>query len=121
MSDVGTKHPDITPQREYEWRLMRDTYAGQEQVKYASRQTAQGTTTTLSSSGEIYLPKPNGFKAMPDGGLAAYRAYKLRAMLPEYVAPTVASMVGIVHGRETQLVMPDAMAFLEEDIATGNA
>ena len=116
MSDVGTKHPDITPQREYEWRLMRDTYAGQEQVKYASRQTGQGSTTTLASTGEIYLPKPNGFKAMPDGGRAAYEAYKLRAMLPEYVGPTVAAMVGIVHGRETQLVMPEAMAFLEEDI-----
>jgi hypothetical protein len=117
MTGVSTKHPDITMEREYEWRLMRDTYAGQEQIKYAMRNTRHaGTSTALTSRGEIYLPKPNGFAAMPDKGLAAYEAYKLRAMLPEYVAPTVAAMVGIVHGRETQLVMPDAMAFLEEDI-----
>lgn len=115
---VSARHPEVTPERVYEWRLMRDTYAGQEQVKHAARNmgNATGGITSATERGETYLPKPSGFAAMRDGGALAYQAYKLRAMLPEYVAPTVAAMVGIVHGREAQLEMPAAMAFLEEDI-----
>jgi hypothetical protein len=101
MFSVGAKHPDITAQREYEWRLMRDTYSGQERVK---------------AQGEIYLPKPSGFKTQSDGGKAAYDSYKLRAILPEYVAPTVAALLGIVHAREFQIAMPDELAFIEENI-----
>lgn len=116
MVAISTRHPEITTERRYEWRLMRDTYAGQEQVKHAKLQTNRSDIGLTMFAGEVYLPKPSGFSALPDGGRSAYAAYKLRAMLPEYVAPTVAAMVGIVHGREAQIVMPDAMAFLEEDM-----
>jgi hypothetical protein len=116
MSGVSTLHPDITLERSDEWRLMRDTYAGQEQVKYAVKAPRLSSGAAVTSRGEVYLPRPSGFAAMKDGGAAAYAAYKGRAMLPEYVAPTVAAMVGIVHGREAQIELPPPMAFFEEDM-----
>jgi hypothetical protein len=78
---------------------MRDVWRGAKQVKLRS---------------EKYLPKPSGFKAMEDGGRAAYHAYRMRAMVPNLLAPTVRGMAGLIHRTEAQIEMPDAMQPLWE-------
>ncbi len=97
---VTAKHPEYTASREYQWRQMRDTVNGSLAVK---------------RRGTAYLPMPNGFKAMADQGEAAYSAYTTRADFPEIVAPSIGAMVGIVHGKEIQVDMPDALKYLWED------
>lgn len=95
MADVMTRHPDLTADRQADWKLMRDAMQGARAVKRA---------------GETYLPMPSGFKAMPDGGQAAYDGvYKLRAIVPEIFAPSIAAMIGIIHAKEAQIALPAAM------------
>jgi hypothetical protein len=101
---IKTLHPALTEERRAEWRLMRDAMDGESVVK---------------ARGETYLPKPDGFKNNPQTEAALYEAYKLRAQFPEILAPSVAAMIGIIHGKEINIEMPDAMAFLWED-ADGN-
>lgn len=95
---VTSLHPQITPERVEEWRLMRDAFAGESAVK---------------KRGEIYLPKPSGFNGTADPN-QAYINYKGRAQFPEILAPSIGAMVGIIHAREIQIEMPDPMAFLWE-------
>ena len=90
---VETRHPDYEAFAS-EWREMRDTYGGARLVKKA---------------GEHYLPMPGGFRAQPDNGDAMYSAYQRRAQFPELVAPTVRGMIGVIHGTEWQITMPDAL------------
>jgi hypothetical protein len=44
-----------------------------------------------------------------------YEAYKGRAQFPELMAPSVGAMIGIIHGREIPITMPDAMMYLWEN------
>lgn len=99
--DVKEYHPDITDDRKADWLLMRDTMDGARAVK---------------SRGQTYLPMPSGFAAMPDGGKAVYEnVYRLRAIVPEILAPSVGAMIGIIHGKETQITIPDSMNWLWEN------
>lgn len=101
MQDVKTKHPDLTPERLADWCLMRHTMQGQRAVK---------------REGVRYLPMPSGFKGMADGGQEAYeKAYKLRAIVPELLAPSVAAMIGIIHAKETQIAIPDGLSSIWEN------
>ncbi len=101
MEDVKTTHPDITPDRVADWRLMRDTMQGARAVKRC---------------GETYLPMPSGFKSMEDGGREAYeKAYKRRAIVPDILAPSVAAMIGIIHAKETQITIPDGLSSIWEN------
>jgi hypothetical protein len=97
---VKTYHPAMTAHRIAEWQRMRDCMDGEAQVK---------------SQNELYLPKPGGFGQAADGGAAMYQAYKDRAQFPAILAPSVAAMIGIIHGREIKVEMPDAMMFLWEN------
>lgn len=103
MTLIKTLHPALTSERRAEWELMRDAMDGESAIK---------------AKVERYLPKPGGFKTSPDEA-ALYDAYRFRATFPEILAPSVAAMIGIVHGKEIKIEMPDAMAFLWED-ADGN-
>lgn len=91
---VDNLHPSITADRKAEWQLTRDALDGESQIK---------------ARGETYLAKPSGFNGAPDQGAGLYRAYKMRAQFPEILSPSVASMIGIIHSKETEVVMPDAM------------
>jgi len=97
---VKTFHPAMTAHRFAEWQRMRDCMDGEAQVKYR---------------GEYYLKMPSGFKGQDDGGVAMYQAYKDRAQFPAILAPSVSAMIGIIHGREIKIEMPDAMMFLWEN------
>lgn len=98
MTSVKEKHPEITPERLAEWRLVADAFDGESAIKRA---------------GETYLPRPSGFAGTADPD-AAYSGYKNRAQFPEIFAPTVGAMVGIVHSQDAQIEMPDALAFIWE-------
>lgn len=100
MADVTTRHPDMTAERAAEWQLMAAAESGESAVKLA---------------GETYLPMPSGFKALPNAGRDAYAAYRGRAQFPEILAPSLAAMIGIVHGKAIAIEMPDAMGYLLEN------
>ena len=89
-------HPSLTRQRRYEWQLMRDAMGGESDMK------ARGTE---------YLPSPTAFN---DDKL--YQAYQKRAQFPELLAPSIGAMIGIIHGREIEITMPDAMLYLWENV-----
>lgn len=95
---VDSKHPDYTA-HQTEWKLMRDTERG---------------PLAISDAGEIYLPKPSGFISQEDKGVALYGAYKQRARFPDIVSPAIRGMVGLIHRKEAQIEMPDAMLPLTE-------
>ena len=100
MATVRSFHPSITAQRRAEWQLCRDCMDGEGAIKARNNE---------------YLPMPSGFTAAPDGGKAMYEAYKGRAQFPAIMAPSVAAMIGIIHGREIPIEMPDAMMYLWEN------
>lgn len=101
MTGVATHHPSITGIRLAEWQLMRDAMDGEGSVK--ARRTE-------------YLPMPPGFASQDDDGLAMYSDYIERAQFPEFLAPSVGAMIGIIHGKEWAVEMPDAMEYLWEDV-----
>lgn len=98
---VETKHPSLTTQRLADWKLCRDAYEGEGDVKAA---------------GETYLPMPSGYATMSDGGSKAYKAYKDRAQFPEIMAPSIGAMVGIIHDNEIAIELPDSLGFLAENV-----
>lgn len=95
---VDTRHPDYVA-RQPEWVEMRDCQRG---------------ATAVKEKGEEYLPMPSGFAVQDDKGIAMYAAYKTRAQFPDIVAPTIGSMVGMIHRREAEITMPDALQGLWE-------
>lgn len=97
---IKTFHPSLTAERRAEWELMRDAMDGESAMKLR---------------GEVYLPKPGGFKNNPATEQQLYDAYRLRAQFPEILAPSVSAMIGIIHDKEIGIEMPDAMQFLWED------
>lgn len=96
---VDSRHPKYV-EYEREWRIMRDTSRGEYLVKRWSTE---------------YLPKPSGFAMQADGGEAMYAAYKKRAQFPEIVSPTIQGIIGIIHGQEWQVQLPDALEYIYED------
>lgn len=83
------------------WMLMRDSMAGEDEVK---------------SKGEVYLPMKSGTRAItdPTAKQAAYDAYKLRAEFPELVAPTVRGAVGTMLDQAPTIDLPSALEGLRE-------
>lgn len=99
---VSTKHPEYTARRVADWQLCQDAYEGESAIK---------------DRGTLYLPKPSGYSTAgghADDGVAAYAAYRNRAQFPEIMGPSVGAMIGIIHAKEIQIEMPDAMSFLHE-------
>ncbi|QKV17846.1 DUF4055 domain-containing protein [Oricola thermophila] len=75
---------------------------------------ASAGESAIKAAGKRYLPIPNGFATQPDGGRSMYGAYIERAQFPEIVAPSIAAMVGIVHGKQIEIETPDSMGYLWE-------
>jgi hypothetical protein len=100
MTSVKSLHPNLTAERRAEWQLIRDCVDGESAVK---------------KRGETYLPKPSGFNAQADGGVAMYNAYRARAQFPALLAPSVGAMIGIIHGTEIKIELPAALEYLWEN------
>ena len=103
QSGVDAFHPEYTTDMIEEWRTMRDAYRGEIAIKRRS---------------ETYLPKPSGYKFHPGGeliGNAMYDAYKGRARFPEIVSGAVRGMVGIAHGQDWLIELPDALLPMVEN------
>lgn len=99
MAGVKTLHPSVTKIRRAEWELMRDCMDGEGAVKERRSK---------------YLPAPSGF-GDDAKGVALYDAYLGRAQFPEFLAPSVAAMIGIIHAQEPQIEMPTAMDYMWEN------
>ena len=101
----ATTHPQITTAIAADWKLTRYCMCGD---------------TVMKEQGETYLPMPSGFLGL-DGdtgstvaSTAAYASYKSRAQFPEILAPTVASMVGVIHDRDVTIELPEGMEYIRE-------
>ncbi len=98
-NSVETKHPTYTRLYVDMFRLVRDAYEGEAQVKDA---------------GTHYLPMPSGFNAQSDNGTDLYNAYRTRAQFPEIMQPTISAMVGLIHGKEIKIELPSGLEYLIE-------
>jgi hypothetical protein len=94
---LSTRNPYYVS-REIDWTIMRDSYGGERYVK---------------DKGQDYLP-PTG-TMVQDGlgfnqpGLAAYEAYKTRAVYHELVKPSMLAMLGVMHRKEPDIELPPKM------------
>lgn len=101
---IKEKHPELTAERAAEWQLCEDAANGESAIK------SRATT---------YLPSPSGYSTAAGmsqaGANAAYTAYKMRAQFPDVLAASIGSMIGIIHGKDSDVQIPAAMEYLRED------
>lgn len=99
MVDVTATHPDYDEWLP-SWTIMRHVVDGEEDVK---------------NEGAVYLPEPTGFVGLdPDVRRNAYAAYKTRAQFPDILAPTIRGMVGVIHRKAADIVLPQALEPMRE-------
>lgn len=97
---IDAKHPSYVKFQE-DWEMLRDFYAGPQQVK---------------DRGEKYLPPTEGMRI--DGlekdkpGFHAYNAYRNRARVPDYVKEAVEVLVGLLHQKEAIIELPPQLEYL---------
>lgn len=112
MSSITTKHP-LYESCEDDWITMRDLYKGERAIK---------------AKGERYLPPTasmvlDGYGAKQPStniGNTAYEAYKVRAVVPDYVKDAVEAAIGIMHRKPATFELPTLMKPLIESVtATG--
>lgn len=98
--DIQVHHPDyiaFAPS----WRLLRDTVAGEDDVK---------------ARGIVYLPMKSGTAAIEDPvkRQQVYDLYRLRAEFPEVVSPTIRGAVGVMLATLADIQLPTTMEHLRE-------
>lgn len=87
-----------------DWTTMRDLYKGERHVK---------------SKGEAYLPATqgmiiDGMKSDTALGMIAYKAYKMRAVFPDYLKDAVEAYIGLLHQKPPTIELPAVMEDLRE-------
>lgn len=90
-----------------DWEEMRDLYKGERHVK---------------SKGEKYLPATKSMKldgmgstgSVPNLGQEVYNAYRIRALLPDYVKEGVEAFIGMLHHKPPTIELPAALEPLRE-------
>lgn len=103
---IESTHPEYDA-KATKWRLMRDTYEGEEAVKFADF---------------LYLPATAGqradgaaTKALTSLGWISYDAYKARAQFPELVQEAVNTLVGVMHQEAAVIDLPPEMEGMREN------
>lgn len=99
-------HPSYAD-RAPDWEEMRDLYQGERHVK---------------SKGEKYLPATKSMKldgmgltaGRPNLGQEVYNAYRIRAILPDYVKDAVEAYIGMLHKKPPTIELPAALEPLRE-------
>lgn len=106
---MSNNHP-LYDAKTDDWKLMRDSYAGERVVKDASA---------------AYLPFTPGHIA--DGvmtgnalALAAYGSYKQRAVYPDFIEVGVQTLIGILNAKEAQIDLPPQLEYLRKRATTNN-
>lgn len=94
---LSTRNPYFTS-REIDWTIMRDSYGGERYVKDKGQDYLPPTTTMVADG--------LGFN---QSGLAAYEAYKTRAVYHELVKPSLQAMLGVMHRKCADIEMPPKM------------
>lgn len=107
---LDSVHPDYA-HRKIDWDKMRDVYKGERHVK---------------EQGRKYLPPTKGMlldgygKTVAAGvvnlGQEAYDAYRLRAVLHDYVREAVEALIGLLHSQPATIDLPTGMEPLREKI-----
>jgi hypothetical protein len=87
-----------------DWRTMRDTYRGERVIKHL---------------GTRYLPPTSGHRldgmAVGQKGYESYKAYKERAIFPDFVSSAIEAMIGLLHNRPPRIELPRQMEGLREN------
>jgi hypothetical protein len=100
-------HP-LYVDRASDWEEMRDLYKGERHVK---------------SKGEKYLPATKSMKldgmgnaanGRPNLGQEVYNAYRIRAVLPDYVKDAVEAFIGMLHHKPPTIELPEQLEPLRE-------
>lgn len=99
-------HPSYAD-RLHDWEEMRDLYKGERHVK---------------AKGEKYLPATKSMKldgmgttgGRPNLGQEVYDAYRIRAVMPDYVRDAVESYIGMLHKKPPTIELPAALEPLRE-------
>lgn len=94
---IDTEHPEYT-RHKIQWRKLRDCVAGQEAIHEA---------------GDKYLPKLSGQDDKE------YKAYKNRTPFYGATSRTVDGLSGMVFRKEPQVVVPEGMQEMIEDVTLG--
>ena len=98
---LDAKHPLYT-RHIADWAMGRDLYAGEGRIKERGQEYLPPTASMRLDGLELGQP-----------GTAAYEAYRLRAILPDYFKEAVESLVGIMHQKEPTFELPKAMESLK--------
>jgi hypothetical protein len=94
---LSNRNPYYTS-REIDWQIMRDSYGGERYIKDKGQDYLPPTTVMVSDG-----------MAFGQRGLAAYDAYKARAVYHELVKPSLQAMLGVMHRKEAEIEMPTKM------------
>ncbi len=107
---IDSTHPEYDA-KAVEWRLMRDTYAGQDAIKL---------------SDFLYLPATAGqnadgaqTKSLTNVGWISYESYKSRAQFLELVQEAVQTLVGVMHQESASIALPPEMEGMRENATRG--
>lgn len=99
---IDSKHPHYVKYFP-DWEMLRDFYEGADKVR---------------EQGEKYLPATEGMRldGLEEGkpGHHAYRAYRLRARVPDYVKEAVEVLVGLMHQKDAIIELPSELEYLRE-------
>lgn len=92
-----------------DWKLLRDSADGERSVKDA---------------GAEYLPPTpghveDGYFELSKVGIAAYNAYKQRAVYPDFFEEGIKTLIGILNAKEAQIDLPPNLEYLR-DKSTSN-
>lgn len=96
MASVTTHRPDFDAAAA-RWQIVTDVIEGEDAVK---------------DRGAAYLPRPSAQKKASDDEF--YNAYRMRAEVPELVAPTVRGLVGTLHRKSAIVTLPPRLDGLHE-------
>ncbi len=85
---IESTHPEYDA-KALKWRLMRDTYEGEEGVKLADFLYLPATAGQLADGAAT--------KSLNSLGWISYASYKARAQFPELIQEAVNTLVGVMH------------------------
>src|SRR6266699_2229530 len=104
---IDDKHPEYSA-RIGEWIQMRDTYAGEREVKRKRLDYLPPTEAMIQDG--MTTPQAPGWKD--------YEAYLMRAYFHDHLRDAVKAMVGIMHMKPAVIKLPPRLAPLADKATT---